>query len=126
MQYPKVMDPARVGTYPAVVGAGGGYVFDEVLEYRVWSKRRGISMYVAFENFEAAESFSKRAPDATLPLALVLQREYVDEPEPGRQVLKRQRRLTEWQVAWLDESSRRTPENLRRILGDLDVTRAAG
>ncbi len=34
--YPDAQDPERVGTYPAVVKAGGGYVWDEVLEYRVW------------------------------------------------------------------------------------------
>ena len=33
---PDVADPDRVGTYPATVGAGGGYVWDQVLEYRVW------------------------------------------------------------------------------------------
>jgi hypothetical protein len=36
MQYPDVLDPGRVGTYPALVNAGGGYVWDAVLEYRVW------------------------------------------------------------------------------------------
>ena len=35
-QYPQVKDPALVGTYPATAKAGGGYVWDEVLEYRVW------------------------------------------------------------------------------------------
>ena len=34
--YPHVVDPAKVGEYPASVFAGGGYVWDEVLEYRVW------------------------------------------------------------------------------------------
>ena len=35
-QFPVAVDPEAVGTYPASVGAGGGYVWDEVLEYRVW------------------------------------------------------------------------------------------
>ena len=35
-QYPPAVDPSAVGTYPASVRAGGGYVWDEVLEYRVW------------------------------------------------------------------------------------------
>lgn len=34
--YPPVRDPDQVGTYPAAVCAGGGYVWDDVLEYRVW------------------------------------------------------------------------------------------
>jgi hypothetical protein len=33
---PEVMDGDLVGTYPARAFAGGGYVWDEVLEYRVW------------------------------------------------------------------------------------------
>ena len=35
--YPDAVDPSLVGTYPAVAGSGGGYVWDDVLEYRVWS-----------------------------------------------------------------------------------------
>ena len=34
--YPAVKDPSLVGTHPVVVGGGGGYVWDDVLEYRVW------------------------------------------------------------------------------------------
>lgn len=29
-------DAGLVGTYPAAAKAGGGYVWDDVLEYRVW------------------------------------------------------------------------------------------
>ena len=36
MTYPDAVDPEKVGSYPALAGAGGGYVWDEVLEYRVW------------------------------------------------------------------------------------------
>ena len=34
--YPNVKDLNLVGSYPALVKSGGGYVWDEVLEYRVW------------------------------------------------------------------------------------------
>lgn len=34
--YPKVKDPNMVGEYDAQVNSGGGYVWDDVLEYRVW------------------------------------------------------------------------------------------
>ena len=34
--YPAAVDAAKVGSYPAQAGAGGGYVWDEVPEYRVW------------------------------------------------------------------------------------------
>ena len=33
--YAKVKDSRLVGTYPAVVKSGGGFVRDDVLEYRV-------------------------------------------------------------------------------------------
>ena len=34
--YPDVQDTANVGTFPALAKSGAGYVWDEVLEYRVW------------------------------------------------------------------------------------------
>ncbi len=126
--YPKVKDPARVGTYSPLAGAGGGFVFDEVLEYRVWFKGKdGNSCFCEFATFEEAEAFSKRdLPRIEPPLALVLQCEYVNEPEPGKRVLVRERRVAEWQVTWLDDAHRRTPENVRRILGEPSMERAAG
>src|SRR5262245_59634024 len=36
MRYPDAIDPSLVGTFPALARAGGGYVWDAVLEYRVW------------------------------------------------------------------------------------------
>ena len=35
-QFPEAIDPAKVGTYPVSCSAGGGFVWDAVLEYRVW------------------------------------------------------------------------------------------
>lgn len=127
MKPPKVVDPARVGTYSILAGAGGGFVFDEVLEYRVWFKENGESTYRPFITFEEAEAFSKLdLPRIEPPLALELQREYVEESEPGRRFLVRQRRVAEWRIEWLTEDHRRTPENLRRILGDASQARSAG
>ena len=34
--YPDVLDQDLVGTYSPVSKSGGGYVWDDVLEYRVW------------------------------------------------------------------------------------------
>lgn len=34
--YPEVLVPEQVGNYRALAKSGGGYVWDEVLEYRVW------------------------------------------------------------------------------------------
>jgi hypothetical protein len=35
MKFPEALDVSKVGTYPAQANAGGGYVWDEVLKYRV-------------------------------------------------------------------------------------------
>lgn len=35
-QYTDAADADLVGTFPALAGAGAGYVWDAVLEYRVW------------------------------------------------------------------------------------------
>ncbi len=34
--YPEVLVLEQVGNYRALAKSGGGYVWDEVLEYRVW------------------------------------------------------------------------------------------
>ena len=68
MRYPEVLDPSRVGTYPALVKSGGGYVWDAVLEYRVWchpergapDEDDGDDYYYAFETYD--EALSPRAP----------------------------------------------------------------
>lgn len=75
--------PDRVDTYPATAKAGGGYVWDEVLEYRVWCHHeRGA------------------------PLALILQREYIDEPTPGECRHVREERIAEWPVDFLSRPRR--------------------
>jgi putative acetyltransferase len=43
-EYPDAMDSAKVGSYAALAGAGGGFVWDEVLEHRVWfHPERGVA-----------------------------------------------------------------------------------
>ena len=41
--YPDAVDLCLVGTYSAVAKAGGGFVWDDVLEYRVWCHPEGGS-----------------------------------------------------------------------------------
>ena len=41
--YPEVKDPKLVGSYELLAFAGGGYVWDEVLEYRVWCSPKNAS-----------------------------------------------------------------------------------
>ncbi len=111
---PAVLDPARVGDHPAHAFAGGGYVWDEVLEYRVWCHPEqgapdvceGSDYFYAFASHGEAQAFADQTPGAEEPLALVLQREYIDEPEDGCFVHVRQERITEWPVALLSRPRR--------------------
>jgi putative acetyltransferase len=119
MRYPAVKDPSLVGTFPAVAASGGGYVWDEVLEYRVWchpeagapDEADGSDYFHAFATYKEAARFSDATAGAEEPLALVLQREYVDEPEPGRFIHVKKKRVTEWPVEFL----RRPRRNARTI-----------
>jgi hypothetical protein len=107
--YPKVKDPNLIGEYPALVNAGGGYVWDEVLEYRVWCHpydgapdiEDGNDYYYAFEAYEMALEFSKVSKGSREPLALIIQEEYIEEPEPGQYIHVKEQRLTEWPVEFL-------------------------
>ena len=114
MQYPAVLNPAEVGNYPASCFSGGGFVWDAVLEYRVWchpergapDEADGNDYFYAFEHFEEADAFARATPGAEEPLALVLQREYIDEDEPGCYVHVREPRITEWPVEFLSRPQR--------------------
>jgi putative acetyltransferase len=138
MEYPAVMDPNRVGTFPALAKSGGGYVWDEVLEYRVWchpergapDEDDGDDYFYAFASYEEAAAFSRDTTGAESPLALVLQREHIDEPEPGRYVHVKDERVTEWPVEFL-ERPRRDARTIPEFLDPdvpanrLDVLRVA-
>ncbi|RYY79731.1 MAG: GCN5 family acetyltransferase [Moraxellaceae bacterium] len=110
--YPPVLDPKLIGTYPALTKAGGGYVWDAVLEYRVWchpeqdAPDEDSDYYYYFDNYEEALLFSEQMAAAEEPLALVLQREYIDEPEPGQYVHFKEERITEWPAAFLSRPQR--------------------
>jgi putative acetyltransferase len=111
---PSVLDPSMVGEYPATAKAGGGYVWDEVLEYRVWchpergapDEFEGSDYYYAFETFGEAFAFYAGKSGCDEPLALVLQREYINEPEPERYVHVKEERIAEWPVEFLSRPRR--------------------
>ena len=113
-RYPTAVDPKRVGRYSKVAGAGGGYVWDEVLEYRVWCHPErgapdvegGNDYFLAFATYARALAFSRRTPGAEEPLALVRQEEYIDEPQPGKFRHVRKVRVTEWPVEFLGRPKR--------------------
>jgi putative acetyltransferase len=112
--YPNAVDPSLVGEYPAKAYSGGGYVWDEVLEYRVWlHPERGAAdladgndYYYPFATYAEALEFAGRTVGSEEPLALIRQREHIDEPEAGVYVHIREERETEWPVEFLSRPRR--------------------
>src|SRR5436305_6491499 len=112
--FPRALDDTLVGTHPALVGAGGGLVWDAVLEYRVWCHPEngaedlegGDDYYHAFATYEEALAFAESADGAEAPIDLVLQAEYIEEPEPGLLMHVKKPRMTEWPVHFLEEPRR--------------------
>jgi hypothetical protein len=123
MQYPQVLEPSRVGTYPALAKSGGGFVWDAVLEYRVWchpergalDEADGSDYFQAFETYDEALAFSSQTEGAEKPLALVLQQEYISEEESEQYVHIKEVRITEWPVSFLHRP-RRDSDTIPRFL----------
>jgi putative acetyltransferase len=104
-KYPDVKDRTKVGTYDAYTYSGGGYFYDDVLEYRVWvHPREGEVYYQAFPSHKDAELFRKKTYGAEAPLALVRQEEHINEPEDDKFEHIKKPRITEWQLGWLEGS----------------------
>lgn len=122
--FPPAVDPDMVGKYPALTKSGGGFFYDDVLEYRVWchpkagapDERNGEDYFFAFANYEDALACAKATPGAEEPLVLVRQAEHVDEPEPGVFIHVKTERITEWRVEWL-ATSKRQPTSIPDMLG---------
>jgi hypothetical protein len=121
--YPDAVDPDLVGTYSPLSKAGGGYVWDEVLEYRVWccpargssDLQGGSDYYHAFATYAEALAFSDRTEGAEAPLALIRQLEHIDEPNPGEYRHVKEVRITEWHLEFL-RRPRRTPNTIPNFL----------
>jgi hypothetical protein len=121
--YPDVIDTTLVGTYPAFAQAGGGYVWDDVLEFRVWCHPErgaadledGNDYYFAFATYAEASAFSGRTDGAEEPLALIRQLEYIDEPNPGDYRHVKEQRIVEWPVEFL-RRPRRTANTIPDFL----------
>jgi putative acetyltransferase len=122
-EYPDVVDTSLVGTYPALAKAGGGYVWDDVLEYRVWchpergapDEEDGSDYYLAFATYAGAAAFSECTDGAKEPLALIQQIEHIDEPEPGEYRHVKDVRIAEWPAEFL-RRPRRTPNTISDFL----------
>ena len=121
--YPDALDPDLVSHFPATTHSGGGYVWDAVLEYRVWclpengapDEADGDDYFYPFATYAEAHSFFTETNGAASPLALVLQREYIDESHPGNFHHIKRSRVTEWPADFLSRP-RRTDLTIRRFL----------
>ena len=122
-RYPDAVNPDLVGTHSPLAKAGGGYVWDDVLEYRVWccpargsaDLADGSDYYEAFATYAEALAFSQNTKGAEEPLALVRQVEYIDEPSPGEYRHIKEQRIAEWPVEFL-RRPRRTPNTIPDFL----------
>ena len=117
--YPLAVDAQRVGSYPALTKSGAGYFYDDVLEYRVWINppAGGDDYYKAFARYEDALTFSRNTPRSEEPVVLILQKQWIDEPEHGVFFVRNEERITEWRVEWLT-NSKRTPGAIERFIED--------
>lgn len=112
--YPIAVDPEKVSHYGVDVSSGGGYFYDDVLEYRVWGHphagapgiTKGSDYFCAFSTYEDAYDFSLREGFEE-PLVLVRQLEWIDEPRPGQYVHMKTERIAEWCVEWLKDHKRK-------------------
>ncbi len=120
MKYPAVIDPDKVGEYEEAAYSGGGYFFDEVLEYRVWCYPDtdatntddsfldiANEYYRAFATYEQALAFANDTPHSRAPVALIRQLEWIDQPSRGVYIHNKGERITEWQVEWLARGVRK-------------------
>lgn len=67
--------------------------------------------YYAFATYDEALACSNDEPGAEEPLALIRQREYIDEPSAGQYIHVRAERIAEWPVVFLHRP-RRTSETI--------------
>lgn len=94
-----------------------------MLEYRVWCSphagaedlQDGSDYYYSFETYEAAVAYSKDLTGCKPPLALILQREFIDEPSPGEFAHVKRERVAEWPVAFLTRP-KRTEETIPKFM----------
>jgi len=114
-KYPDAIDKDLVGTYSPLCKSGGGYVYDDVLEYRVWYHGSGDDWYEPFATHAEAQTWSDADENREPPLVLVRQKSWIETLKDGALVHKTGERITEWRPQWL-EGSKRSSEAIERIL----------
>jgi hypothetical protein len=123
--YPKAINAEMVGEYDLFCHSGGGYFYDEVLEYRVWCHPEmgapdefdGDDYCNTFETYEEALVFSESTKGAESPLVLIKQYETINEPTPNEFIHVKEDRVTEWQVEWL-EGAKRERDSIANFLAE--------
>ena len=126
-EFPIAIHPDKVGDYDASTKSGGGYFWDNVLEYRVWLHPElgaedfydGADYFHSFPTYELAVEFHNKTNGSESPLALIEQQEWIDEPTPKRFLKKEGKRITEWKVEWLDKS-KREKDSIRNFLNSIE------
>ena len=68
----------------------------------------GSDYFYAFVTFAGALAAAQQRPGAEEPVALVPQREYIDEGSPGGYRHVKQQRVTEWPVEFLSRPKRKS------------------
>ena len=118
-RYPPVANPGKVGEYDLLCKSGGGMLYREVLEYRVWDHGTGgDDACRCFTSYELAKQYSDRNEMAEPPLALVLQNPWITWNEEKRDYeLVYEDRIAEWLVEWLDGDHK--AENADNIIARL-------
>jgi putative acetyltransferase len=124
MEFPKVVDIAKVGEYESIAFAGAGYFYDEVLEYRVWCYPyegakdifEGDDYFYAFEDYESALAFSLEQNGRQKPIALIKQYEWINEFEPGKYLHEKGERLAEWNTEHLFGRKRKDDSIINKLL----------
>jgi putative acetyltransferase len=66
----------------------------------------GNDYYYAFASFPDALRFSREHPGTEEPVALVFQKEHIDESSPGKYTHVKKSRVTEWPVEFLSRPRR--------------------
>ena len=77
--------------------------------YRVWCHPElgaedvadGSDYFVALATYPQALAYAKQTRGAEEPIALIRQRQWIDEPKPGKCVHVKKVRITEWPVEFL-------------------------
>ena len=120
MNYPQVINPELVGTYSEKTFSGGGLVYDNVLEYRVWVKSKtskGINIWLrSYPSFDEANKYINRIKNRknilyTHFVALVKQKKWYEFSKDGSYEFDNQfynlidsERITEWDIKWLNDN----------------------